>query len=293
MRGLELVKYGKKSFIVTSSKEYLRLTKWHFACILGHCFSRILSMETIMLKSSQFDLFSVQAVLFILEPKRFVQSSFLASVLGEFATRYNGPLQAIPLPDDAPLEIPRVILQSADGVWKMQAGPARIDSLWSSSQKDSNNEDIVSQCMEVLVAYIRKSPSVRIIRLGLVINRIYETPNSADELIRHFCNSEAKEGPFRRSENFEIHNHKRYKLSKSDIKVNSWVRCKAATLLEPGKSILSSDGKHVILIEQDINILETNKSTIQPKQIPTFYKEAEAEMSEILQLYFPGGPNDS
>jgi hypothetical protein len=232
-----------------------------------------------MLTSSAFQLVAVQAVIFTPDHGSFSQSSVLASILGRFSQRFNGPVQALPLPEDVPVEVPRVLLRSSDRAWTLQAGPARIDSLWH--QRDLSSavpDDVVAHCSEVLAHYVASSHT-KVARLALVITRASQVPEPAPELVSHFCNEAAQQGPFRHSVNFEIHNHKRYTLA-GGPEVNSWVRCKTGQLTVSEAS--------VVLVEQDINTVEeiAYPSQFDPSGISGYFQRVAAEMDSILQIYF-------
>jgi hypothetical protein len=234
-----------------------------------------------MLRAADFRLISVQASLFLLDPKSFSQSLFLAHILGRFATRYDGPVQALPLQDDIPAEIPRVILQSHDGQWKLQAALNRIDSFWFSNNDSTHDISIANQCVEVLQFYVQNLSNIQVVRLGFVIGRISSPENPTKELIERFCNEESKNSPFNRSESFEIHNHKKYNLRNTRFAINSWVRCRAGMATSPFS-------KKAVLIEQDINTVADNiQNLFSLEDITNFYMECQIEFDEILHIYFP------
>lgn len=234
-----------------------------------------------MIRYSQFNLNSVQAVVYTPNGSRFSQTSVLASVLGRYPDRFNGPVQALPLPDDAPAEIPRVILQSTNGMYKLQAGPARIDSFWMATQ--GANPDQAFSCTEVLEHYVRTAePPLRVGRVALVLTRTTDDANPAQSLIERFCNEESRIQPFNNSEHFEIHNQKRYQLQNIELQINCWVRCKAVTLLQP-------EPRRGILVEQDINTLEEDaiRNVFDADRLRDFFAHAAEEANSILHIYFP------
>jgi hypothetical protein len=234
-----------------------------------------------MITHSQFRLVSVQAVIFTPDASQFTQSNVLSVVLQKYAARFNGPIQSLPLGDEAPAEIPRVVLQSADGVFRLQAGPSRVDSFWTIG-KDSNESDAF-KCTEVLEHFVKGSQvTLRVGRTALIINRILETSDSAQMLIDRFSNKESADSVFTNSHHFEVHNQKRYELESFGAIVNSWVRCKTAELISP----VSMKG---ILVEQDINTLEEETLTQNYKSttIRKFFDCARDEENSILRLYFP------
>ena len=198
-----------------------------------------------MLIASRFKLASVQAVLYTPNIGAFSQTGVLTFVLGQYADMFNGPIVARPLPSDAPPELPRVTLQSEDGVWRFNAAPARIDLFWTSRFINPETTDIVSSCSAILSSYAQVS-GTRVGRLALVLLWASDIDNPAQELIDRFCNTESRNRQFRNSSNFEVHNHKRYHLLSAGVDINSWVKCRTGLLLQ----------KPAVIIEQDLNTLE-------------------------------------
>src|SRR5438445_6676376 len=185
-----------------------------------------------MLTSKSFRLIAVQAVIFTADHGAFTPSSVLASTLGRYSQRFNGPVQALPLPEDVPVEVPRVLLRSSDQAWSLQAGPARIDSVWHLRDFSSAApNDVIIRCSEVLLHYV-ESTHARVSRLALVTTRAVPVSEPARLLVSHFCNEAAQQRLFRNSVTFEVHNHKQYTLP-GGPQINSWVRCKSGQLVVP------------------------------------------------------------
>jgi len=233
-----------------------------------------------MLKASDFRLLSVQVALFFNDGKSFSQSSFLANMLGKYIARYDGAVQALPFSDTDPQEIPRVLLQSKDGQWRLQATLNRVDSFWNTRDLSQDTAGIIDQCTEVVKYFAEATSNLQITRLALVLNRITQTEKAAQELIDRFCNDDSKRAPFNRSENFEIHNHKKYELKQTHYMVNSWVRCKSALVIQPIQA-------RAVIIEQDINTPEDIESIFNLAKVEEFYQETQNEMNDILSIYFP------
>ncbi len=240
-------------------------------------------MSSVSVTTHDFVVVSVQTVAFladrILSPSR-----IMASVLKSYADRYDGEIQALPLPPDVPAELPRVILQSADQRFRFEAGPARISSIWQ--YQDDDREDlssVTSRCREVLVHCLGELKP-RVGRLALVITRARPTEHPAQILVEQFCNSNSQCEPFNRSSNFEIHNHKQYTPSQSDPKltINSWVRCKTGTL--------TKNNSPAILVEQDLNTLaeDLERNRFDAASTTAFFDLTVQEADSILKKYFPG-----
>jgi hypothetical protein len=233
-----------------------------------------------MIRASQFQLASVQTVVWTPEAASFSQPRFLATVLGRYAGRYDGSVQSIPLPEEAPAEIPRIVLESSDHTWKLQASPFRCDAFWIRDISSKDVQNPIKDSAEVLRFYVDQMQR-RVSRIALVLTRVCETAHPAQTLIERFCNDEAKIAPFNRSEAFEIHNHKRYQLPKTNLQINSWVRCKTATLMP--------NNNPVVVVEQDINTVgvETVEYDLAGNSLETFFSVAPVEANSILELYFP------
>jgi hypothetical protein len=232
-----------------------------------------------MLRAQDFRLISAQVVLFLSDPKAFSQPQFLATMLGHFAGRYDGPVQALPFQDDVAAEIPRVILQSQDGQWKLQASLNRIDSFWFSNDLSTQNIDIITDCVEVLRKYMETFPHIQITRLGFVVRHLNETENPAGELIDHFCNPKVKATLFNASESFEILNHEKYKLRNTPFTINSLVRCQSGMISNPSKK--------GTIVEQDINTIEGDmQNQFALENVLMFYEECKHEIEYLLQKYF-------
>jgi hypothetical protein len=231
-----------------------------------------------------FTLDHVQTAIFTPEHSSFASGRAVGVILAKFRERFDGEMQVLPIPNEVPVDIPRVVLQSQDGRWRLTMSPARFDVIWKRDALEEFQDlgSVAMQCAEVQEHYMRET-SIRAGRVALVISRICPTPNPAGELIKRFCNQSSQSQPFNRSESFEIHHQKVYvpKELPPDCKINSWVRCKSARLL--------SDNSPVILVEQDLNTLaeDIGSRRFDPDQIGAFFRVAVREADDILDKYFP------
>lgn len=231
-----------------------------------------------MIKASEFRLVSVQCVVYTPSISTFSQPQVLTSVLGKFQDRFGGPVQVLPLGNSAPPELPIVILQSPDGQWRFQSGPARTDVFYNVEPGDGDRalSNIIAKCAEVCVHYVESTePSFS--RIALVLNRARQEDDPATVLINKFCTADAKLGPLRNSATFEIHNHKRYEIASLDTEINSWVRCKAANV--------GPDG--CVVVEQDLNVPQDKTIKIGKNKLPEAFEQLGREADAILGIYFP------
>lgn len=235
-----------------------------------------------MLMAPNFTTDTVQVSIFFSEPGTFSQRKLIDAVLSLQGNPYDGEPIALPIPPDAPPEIPRVILQSSDKAWRLQASPQRLDAF--RSQVTAGVTDTALECGHTLAAYMQMSGRP-IGRLALLVTRGLPIDSPAETLAHRFCTEEAIARPFRRTETFEIHNHKRYKLPNTAMLVNSWVRCKT------GRVSIESLEKPAVIVQQDINtpVEELDDRSYTGDDLMSFLKDAGTEADAILELYFPSG----
>lgn len=238
------------------------------------------------MKASDFILNSVQIALFSSKPGDFSPAVILGSVLGKFQSRFNGDIQALPIPADAPVEIPRVILSSRDGAYRIDSGPVRTDAYWQ--RVDASKVDLKEYAKKTFepLAQLIAEKQLSIGRCAFIVTRTLDDPKAAEHLAEKFCKNELRgdSGPLKRSDFFELHNHKKYQIEISGGKpqaINSWIRCKAVQA--------AKDQRHMIMIEQDLNTPQEDlpKRLFSKDELTGFVDVAIGEVDKTLKLYFP------
>jgi hypothetical protein len=234
-----------------------------------------------MLRATDLNIAIAQLVIFTPDVSAFSTPKALALILGKYSHRYDGSVQALPLPEEIPQEVPRVILLSKDGTHRLDVSPLRVTSYWMrSGEMQAEPEDILSTSIEVLEHYVQ-GMEFQVGRLALVLTRVCKAENPAKLIVEKFCQPELQTTIFNDSENFEIHNHKHFELK--GFSVNSWIRCKTGVLI-----INNVEFKGVIL-EQDLNTLaeELEQRRFKPEEIKSYFQVAAAEAEANLKAYFP------
>jgi hypothetical protein len=234
-----------------------------------------------MLRATDFYIANFQSIIFTPNISAFSAPKTLAVILGKYSHKYDGSVQSLPLPEDIPPEVPRVVLQSKDGTYRLDASPARISSYWiRADEKQAEPEDMVSSCVEVL-QYSAEGMETQVSRLAMVLTRVCKAENPAQLLVERFCKPELQTALFGHSESLEIHNHKRIQLK--DFPINSWIRCKTGGLLVDNIPV------QAIVVEQDLNTLaeEVEQRKFNSEEIKSYFQIALAEAEAVLQLYFP------
>lgn len=221
--------------------------------------------------SSQFSIFTPALL--------FSKNKILEKIISKYADVFSGDTVSIPLPPDAPKDIPAIILHSTDNKFKMEIAESRLNIYCNEKGEDEINlKSFLEFCMKIIEDYIECTKPV-IGRLALVTVKCVENDNPGLTLAKHFCQEKWIKAPFNRPENFELHSHKKYDLK--EFHINSWVRCKTANL--------SIGNKPVVLVTQDINTLaeEMNSKDFKIAEIKTFAELTASEQCSILNMYFP------
>lgn len=230
------------------------------------------------MRAEDFRILSLQASIFT-PSLLFSTNKILEGLMGKFSKVFDGSTVSLPLPPDAPKEIPRIILMSADNKFKLEIAESRVNFVrgLQLGETEVDSHGFFKLVLEVFNEYL-EATSAKVGRLALVTVKFYEQADPGLSLAKHFCKDEYIIQPFNRPENFEIHSHKRYVIADSEI--NSWVRCKTGKM---------KDGKPIIVAHQDINTLaeEANKSQYNISMIGRFINVASKEQEEILKKYFP------
>ena len=232
-----------------------------------------------MIFAKEFNILSIQFSIFT-PALLFSPNKILGNLMSKFPGTFDGKTAVLPLPPNAPKEIPRLILPSFDEKVKLEISENRVNFFRYLKENDIlvDKNSFFKLCSDVYEEYV-KCTSAKVGRLALVIVKFLENSSPGLTLAQHFCKENLIEEPFNRPENFEIHSHKKYELA--GFEVNSWVRCKSG--------ILKKDNKPIILAEQDINTLseklEQNEFSLE--QIRSFVEITASEQEAILGKYFP------
>lgn len=231
-----------------------------------------------------FEIASCQATIFTPDGDLAV-SKVMKDLYPSLATVFDGePTILPPVPEGAPLEIPRIILESTSHEWRCDFSPARVNVYWRRPQSAATGValgDFFAKSVEIVLQYMAQL-NPRVARLAAVVKRFsaHETPGMF--LARHFCKDRWDKAPLNRPENFELHAHKKFALA-TDFEVNSWARSKTGKLAGDG------DDKLIILFEQDINTLaeESSERAFSKAEIKKFFGAVASELDSILGLYYP------
>ena len=200
----------------------------------------------------------------------------------------DGQIVSLPIPAEAPPQVPRLQMGTRDKSHTLEASPERFTFAWQLvSQGATPSQRFVEIAVEAFDAYRRALPC-RLGRVALHVLRFATSQEPAMALARHFCKpdwlrrDEGHKGALSRCENFELHAHKRFPL-KSGMMVNSWMRCKTGQLESGG---VASNG---VVSDQDINTLaeEAQAKNLLNEEAAEILREMLDEAGSVVNSYFP------
>lgn len=213
---------------------------------------------------------------------KFVKNNILTKLMEDFSSFFDGDTIVVPIHQDAPKEIPRIILQGRQGVFKLEVAESRVNCFVSRQPNVADSvidvNGFIALAKRIFSSY-KNFTDATIGRLAMVGVKylMIETPGVL--LAQHFCKDRWLVEPFNRPESFELHSHKRYGLRQ--FTVNSWVRCQTGQLV--------ATREKAMVVTQDINTLpeELEAKNFSLGDLNEFIDAATVEQESILKLYFP------
>lgn len=239
-----------------------------------------------MIRATEFRLSRIQASAFF-AGQQVRPARLLVSMPSGWTSVYDGDPVSLPIPPDAPAEIPSVILSSTDRRQAAQISRARLDLI---RDCEGPQEPVLATELSMLatrlVELLDRMPNVQFGRLAAIVARIAERANPGIALAQQFCQERWLRGPLNRPEGFELHAHKVFDLSGSGA-VNSWMRIRTVKL---GNEPFGN-----ILVEQDINTPaeEAEARRFTSTDVTAWYDAAAQQFDQVLSMYFPNAPSDA
>lgn len=198
---------------------------------------------------------------------------------------FEGEPTIFPLPEDAPLEIPRIILKSKDNSFALNISPIRTDLIFQ-SQKSAESDlpngelstiekQIIPTILEVF-EILSKNFSANVSRAAVIAKIIAKLDMSSKEFLQKTYIQKMTTTPY------EIKTHFLFKEKLGDFQINKWKR------LETLRNKKNLEDDSALLFALDINTLLEIDYKFTPKNLEDFYKKAmgliENEMKEFQKL---------
>lgn len=235
------------------------------------------------MKNLEFKILRLQLVIYTPEIF-FKKSTILQKIMESYSDKFDGDIVSIPIPDDAPKEIPRLSLFDSQKKYKFETAINRTDFHIISKESfeiESNLEFYINFYLELIQKYI-KCTEASIGRMAIVVTKYIEKENPTNFLVKYFYDKTLVENKhFNNLNDFELRFRK--VISLKNFKINSWVRCKNAKVNFGTKKNFDS-----VLVIQDMNTfseeLELKKYSVQ--DLKEFINLALDKQSNILRNIF-------
>jgi len=208
----------------------------------------------------------------------------VGSILGDLL---DGETSILPIPQDAPADIPRIILSSSDKRWKLNISLQRTDLFYNSPPELDGEIVSIKEYSGISSNFFggyQKELDLRVQRLAFVTDRVAVKDDALDYVLKKFCNKDQiKKGrPFYNAKRFEIHSLKKYDWE--DFHINSWVRTKFLPI-----RTRDNETAPALLVSNDLNTLSTDEdpgAAFAASEIESFFSDIPDHLDEILELYF-------
>jgi hypothetical protein len=211
-----------------------------------------------------------------------VNAKKLSAILSLFSDTFDSAPLVLPVPEDAPLEIPRVILRSNDKQWTLEIAANRVNYRWTQMAEAQHQgvkdfADILTHFVQVLLGI----EPTRVGRIACIAARYLLAERPASLLSRHFCKENWLERALPDSEAFELHSLRKTRIGQK-FDVNSWIRFKSGQLAIPSTPV-----RPIVLVEQDINTLAETEGIAEYKyeEVVSFYSLVEVELENRFRSF--------
>jgi len=192
---------------------------------------------------------------------------------------FDGDPVILPLPEDAPPQIPRIQMSSKDGRYNLSIARNKLDFIFRYDKDDEKNLFPVPDLLEkflVIFQYFRENIHTQITRCAIVTNWIIELEktSAAEFLLLKYIRSDA---PIIKSHELELHY-----LTKESIgrfEVNKWTRIKSA------RKTSAPEQNRFIVFHIDINTLEEVAYEFDKGSLQRFLDQSSNVMNQTIKKH--------
>ena len=141
---------------------------------------------------------------------------------------FKGEPTILPLPENAPAELPRIILKDQDELFALNIAPARTDLFYKSKDFDEQDipkkklQDVESQIIDSMIeisSVLKNKFTSHIHRAAIVVNYLVKLKQSSREFLsNNFLKKNVMQKPY------DMQLHFGNKKAIDGFKINEWVR---------------------------------------------------------------------
>jgi hypothetical protein len=225
---------------------------------------------------------SLQGVIFSNAP--IAGGKILGKILAKFSDRFDGAPTVLPIPNDAPAEIPRMILQSADSQWAVDVAQNRVNFRWVQMKEDQQQipEDFQKLYLE-FIEHLFQIESIQVGRAAVLIFRYKKTETPATQIAKLGFNEAFQSKVQAGLDGCEFHIQQKVQLAQRDV--NEIIRLKSGLLNLPNTA-----PRKIFLVEHDLSTLAEDAAS-KPLSIPALseftssaFAEAQARFHSLVEI---------
>ena len=192
---------------------------------------------------------------------------------------FDGDPFLFPIPDNAPNEIPGIVLRSKDDTYQSIVAPNRVEVTYREkglpTKEPSAIRDFYLGILGSFSTVLRSKWNSTIVRLGLVLELISFAEDPVALIVKNYV----REGAIKNPEEIAIHSLSRIKFDELDI--NRWCRLSSA------KTKNAHGERKVLQVVFDLNIVPSEGYSFNEDAIIGFYDKALRHSLDSLNLLFP------
>lgn len=205
-----------------------------------------------------------------------IASSFMSNA--GIGNLYNGQPTILPIPQDAPSEIPRIILKNANESYVCNFSQDRVDFTFNRKDSSGTLQDASDTFLNYLISHvevINNNLRVPINRIGILITLVYPLKESSNKFMSE---NFLKEHLFENSYDVQLGVLKKEQLA--GFETNCWFRIHTMR----NKKDQSDD--RALLISYDVNTLPERSLDLNRDKVSIFYNSSIKYILDGLKIYF-------
>ena len=209
--------------------------------------------------------------------------SLSSQLIKDTGNIFDGDPIMLPIPPDAPLEFPRMILKSKNEKYILEIKSSRIDFIVKEDQKDKFKKNYPAplikdyqEKLQSLSSSIINVFKTKIIRLGFVLNLQFKVNNAVNVVKKSYI----KDVKFIK-DTFDLNIGFLNKITLNNLVANIWFRTNALRSPEKDK-----DNK-ILLVMFDINTVPEKILDLKDQNIVSFTKATLEYLDKNLKNYLP------
>jgi len=206
---------------------------------------------------------------------------FVSKLISTSNNIFNGDPVILPIPNDAPPEIPRIIVKSKDERLVCNVSMNRLDLFFNPKSEtdallDNIHDNFFGQIIKI-INFLNEIYHIKIFRVGIVANLILNLKESSNIFIarKYLKDSNLI------SDTFELQLHALNKITLlNKYKANRWLR------IMTSRDIQNQNNDKFLLVSIDINTLPDVSYDFDRELLTLVFKNAVEDMQKLIKIHY-------